>query len=116
MNSSKINRPSAPGDESQSAGADSEQENPLLEQADLRTEKAELRSEVLRASEPSDRRVFETSQDGILILNATTGMSVDVKPYLVGLRDDSHEASPGKPFWELGFFKNRGANEANFKK
>ena len=36
----------------------------------------------MKASELRYRRLFETSQDGILILDAETGMIEDVNPYL----------------------------------
>lgn len=41
--------------------------------------------EALRASELRYRRLFETAQDGILILDAYTGQITDVNPFLVNL-------------------------------
>ena len=66
------------------------------------------------ASETRYRRLFETAKDGILILDAGTGMIVDVNPFLVELLGYSHEVFLGKKVWDLGFFKNLIANEANF--
>jgi PAS domain S-box-containing protein len=37
----------------------------------------------LRASEARYRRLFEAAKDGILILDAETGVVVDVNPFLV---------------------------------
>ena len=68
----------------------------------------------LRASETRYRRLFEAARDGILILDAKTGMVVDVNPYLVELLGVSREVFLGKKVWELGFFKDLVANEANF--
>ena len=39
--------------------------------------------EMLRVSETRYRRLFETAKDGILILDAETGMIVDVNPFLI---------------------------------
>jgi PAS domain S-box-containing protein len=71
-------------------------------------------SEALRASDIRFRRLFEAARDGILILDAGTGMVVDVNPFLVGLLGYSREAFLGKKVWELGFFKDIVANQANF--
>ncbi len=68
----------------------------------------------LRASEVRYRRLFETAKDGILILDARTGMVVDVNPFLVELLDFSREEFLGRNIWELGFFKDVVANQANF--
>ena len=61
------------------------------------------------------RRLFEAAQDGILILDAETGMVVDVNPFLVKLLGYSYESFLGKKIWEPGCFKNLAAREANFR-
>ncbi len=66
------------------------------------------------ASEIRYRRLFEAAKDGILILDAETGMVVDVNPYLAGLLGFSHEIFLGKTIWELGFLKDIIANRDNF--
>jgi PAS domain S-box-containing protein len=68
----------------------------------------------LRASEARYRRLFETANDGILLLDAETGMVVDVNPFLITLLGYSREQFLGKAIWELGYFKGAVANEANF--
>jgi len=70
--------------------------------------------DTLRASEIRYRRLFESAKDGILILDAETGMVVDVNPFLIELLGLSREACLGKKVWELGFFKDVLANQANF--
>ena len=70
--------------------------------------------EGLAVSELRYRRLFESAKDGILILNAETGMVVDVNPFLVALLGFSREAFLGKKIWELGFIKDIVANQANF--
>ncbi len=68
----------------------------------------------LAASELRDRMLFESSKDGILILDAVTGMILDVNPFLVELLGFSREAFLGKKVWELGFLKDLIANQASF--
>lgn len=70
----------------------------------------------LRASEVRYRRLFEAAKDGVLILDAETGMVMDVNPFLEQLLGFSHEAFLGKRIWELGFFKGIVANQAIFEK
>ena len=69
----------------------------------------------LRASEVRYRRLFEAAKDGVLILDAETGMVEDVNPFLEQLLGFSHEALLGKRIWELGFFKDIMANRAHFE-
>ena len=70
--------------------------------------------DTLAVSELRYRRLFETAKDGILILDAATGMVVDVNSFLMDLLGYSHGAFLGKRVWELGFFKDIIANQANF--
>ncbi len=70
--------------------------------------------EALRASETRYRRLFETAQDGILILDADTGQIVDVNPFLINLLGFSREQFLGKKIWEIGLFKDIVANKDNF--
>ena len=56
-------------------------------------------AEALIASELRYRRLFETAKDGILILDAETGMVVDVNPFLIQLLGLSREAFLGKAIW-----------------
>ncbi|MCX7006855.1 MAG: response regulator [Kiritimatiellaeota bacterium] len=72
-------------------------------------------AEELRVSELRYRRLFETSKDGILILDADSGMIMDVNPFLGELLQMSHENLLGKKPWGLDFFKDIIANEAKFK-
>ncbi|MHB8902758.1 MAG: PAS domain S-box protein, partial [Thermoguttaceae bacterium] len=70
--------------------------------------------EALRDSEVQYRRLFEAAKDGILVLDAETGMILDVNPFLVEMLGHSHEQFLGKRIWELGFFRDIVANQANF--
>jgi PAS domain S-box-containing protein len=68
----------------------------------------------LAASEARYRRLFEAAKDGILILDAETGAVHDVNPFLVELLGYPRKQFLGKRIWELGFFKDIAANQANF--
>src|ERR1700730_11724603 len=74
-----------------------------------------LSEKALRDSEIRYRRLFETAQDGILILNAKTGLITDVNPFLEKLLDYSHEQFLGKELWEIGLFKDIEASKAAFR-
>lgn len=63
-----------------------------------------IASEALRISESRYRRLFETAQDGILLLNADTAQIEDVNPYLIGMLGYSHAEFLGKKLWEVGPF------------
>ena len=60
------------------------------------------------------RRLFESAKDGILILDAKTGMIIDVNPFMIELLGYSHEKFVEKAIWEIGFFKDIVANEDKF--
>jgi PAS domain S-box-containing protein len=68
----------------------------------------------LQTSETRYRRLFETAQDGILILDADTGRITDVNPFLVKMLGYSREQCLGKKLWELGAFKDTEACESGF--
>ena len=68
----------------------------------------------LIASEVRYRRLFESAKDGILILDAETGVIKDVNPYLIGHLGYSYEQLIKKKIWEIGFFKDRTANQEKF--
>jgi len=69
----------------------------------------------LRVSELRYRRLFETAQDGILILNGNTGEIMDVNPFLMDLLDYPFEELRGRKRWEIGQFKDIMANRSAFK-
>ena len=82
------------------------------EQAETRTEQVEARSvQVIRASEKGYRRLFETSMDGILILDAETGRIRDVNPFLTELLGCSHNEMVGRTVEELSPFKGIESNK-----
>jgi PAS domain S-box-containing protein len=68
--------------------------------------------EALGISEARYRRLFETAQDGILLLDAETGQITDVNPFLLEMLGYSHEELLGKKLWELGKFRDIEASKA----
>src|SRR5437868_7478972 len=69
----------------------------------------------LKASELRYRRLFETAQDGILILDADTGKVIDANPYLLDLLGYPFESMIGLRLWEIDQFKDIAANQAAFE-
>ena len=90
----------------------------LVLNSDVASKQAEqhVRSgQVLRDSEARYRRLFETAQDGVLILDAQEGSITDVNPYLMKLLDYSREEFLGKALWDIGLFKDIEASKEAFK-
>jgi two-component system, cell cycle sensor histidine kinase and response regulator CckA len=92
-----------------------DQANTRTDEANTRTEEAEARTaEAIRASELRYRRLFETAQDGILILDGDTGQVLDANPFMKDLLGYSQEEFLGKKLWEIGPFKGTDASKTAF--
>ena len=97
------------------ANTRTEEAEARTDQANTRTEQAEARSvQAILASELRYRRLFETAQDGILILDAETGQVVDANPFMKDLLGYSQEEFLGRKLWEIGPFKGTGASKIAF--
>ncbi|NTV15231.1 MAG: PAS domain S-box protein [Desulfobulbaceae bacterium] len=83
----------------------------LLEETLREKERTE---QALLDSEKRYRRLFESAKDGILILDAETGMVIDVNPFLLELLGYSYEELCGKYLWEIGAFKDVAASKDAF--
>ncbi|PKO00675.1 MAG: hypothetical protein CVU42_02280 [Chloroflexi bacterium HGW-Chloroflexi-4] len=68
----------------------------------------------LKYSEIQYRRLFETAQDGILILDGKTGVINDVNPFLIKMLGYSHKELIGKQLWEIGLFRDIEASRDAF--
>ena len=98
------------------------QANSRADQADLRTGEANTRTENAEArnvqtlldSGISYRRLFETAQDGILILDADTAQVVDANPFMKALLGYSQEEFLGRKLWDIGPFKGEAASKVAF--
>lgn len=70
----------------------------------------------LEVSELRYRRLFETAQDGILILDGNTGKIIDANPFLLDLLNYPFSSIIGLELWEIGLFDDIEANKAAFEK
>jgi PAS domain S-box-containing protein len=70
----------------------------------------------LKVSETRFRRLFETAQDGILILDADTGQINEVNKFLIDMLGYSRDEFLGKKLWEIGAFRDVKAIKAEFSK
>jgi PAS domain S-box-containing protein len=71
--------------------------------------------DALSISEARYRRLFETAQDGILILDGESGLITDVNPFLVSLLDYPREEFIGRTLWDIGPFRQIEASKAAFR-
>ena len=72
-------------------------------------------SEALRVSESRYRRLFETAQDGILLLNADTAQIEDVNPYLIDMLGYSHAEFLGQKAMGSGLVRGHRAEQGNVR-
>jgi len=72
------------------------------------------RQAALREREARYRRLFEAAKDGILILDAETGMILDANPFLSELLGYSHEELVGKAIWDIRFEEDRALSKKRF--
>ncbi len=97
------------------ANTRTEEANTRTDEANIRTEQEMLRSvQAILASEVRYRRLFETAQDGILILDAETGQVVDANPFMKELLGYSQEEFLMRKLWEIGPFKGEVASKITF--
>jgi PAS domain S-box-containing protein len=69
----------------------------------------------LEVSESRYRRLFETAQDAILILDALTGEITDANPFIKKMLGYSQDELVGKELWQIGFFKDIEASQNAFR-
>ncbi|MFA6008176.1 MAG: PAS domain S-box protein [Candidatus Shapirobacteria bacterium] len=84
-----------------------------LHEVELRKEIQKIES-ALKRSEIRYRRLFETAEDGILILDAVTGQILDVNPFLIKILGYSKDDFLGKMLWNLGFFHDEEGSKKAF--
>src|SRR5688572_23741815 len=78
------------------------------------TERAEA-AHALKASESRYRRLFETAQDAILILEGDSGKIMDANPFVIELLGYSLDDLIGKELWEIGLFADKEQSKAAMK-
>jgi PAS domain S-box-containing protein len=59
------------------------------------------------ASESRYRRLFETAQDGILIIDEVSGKIIDANPFILNMTEFELDELIGKQLWELGFLEDK---------
>src|SRR5688500_14572823 len=76
------------------------------------------RPSTLEASESRYRRLFETAQDAILIIDAEErpGTIMDANPFVIELLGYSLEELMGKELWEIGLFTDKAESKAAMEK
>jgi PAS domain S-box-containing protein len=69
----------------------------------------------VEVSEVRYRRLFETAQDAILILDAKTGEIQDANPFIKQMLGYSLDELVGKELWQIGFFRDKSESQAAFR-
>jgi diguanylate cyclase (GGDEF)-like protein/PAS domain S-box-containing protein len=69
----------------------------------------------LLASEARYRRLFETAIDGIMIVEADTGVINELNPFMVELLGYSKAELQGRKLWEIDTLSNFAGNRAEFE-
>ncbi|OUJ19548.1 Signal transduction histidine kinase containing several PAS domain and REC domain [Methanonatronarchaeum thermophilum] len=70
----------------------------------------------LKKSEERYRRLFETAQDGMLILDSSSGEINDANPYIQELLNYNKQELVGKKLWEIGREQDIDENKKRFQK
>jgi diguanylate cyclase (GGDEF)-like protein/PAS domain S-box-containing protein len=73
------------------------------------------RARALKASEIRYRRLFETAPYGILVLDAETGVVVDVNPCICRLLGVESREILDQPLWSIPAFKNAASTKNHFR-
>lgn len=87
--------------------------NRALQVVELYIKKVQT-EEALSKSEIRYRRLFESTNDGILILDGELGKIIDVNPYLIALLGYSKDSFMEKEIWEIEFLKDFVGNHDKF--
>jgi PAS domain S-box-containing protein len=72
-------------------------------------------ADALALSEIRYRRLFETAQDGILVVDPSTGKVFDANPFLSNLLGYTRAELVGKELWEIGLFGDIESNKSAFR-
>jgi PAS domain S-box-containing protein len=72
-------------------------------------------ADALVQSEVRYRRLFETAQDGILLVDPATRRIFDANPFLTDLLGYARDELVGKELWEIGLFRDIDSNKTAFR-
>ncbi|HEY3369302.1 MAG TPA: PAS domain S-box protein [Prolixibacteraceae bacterium] len=84
----------------------------LVSVLDINDRKRE--EDFLVASETQYRSLFESAKEGIMILDAETGIVTAVNPFFIELLSSSADQFLDKAIWEIGLFKDTVTSQAQF--
>jgi diguanylate cyclase (GGDEF)-like protein/PAS domain S-box-containing protein len=70
----------------------------------------------IKTSETRYRRLFESAQDGILILETDAGKIIDVNPFMIEMLGYTRDEFLGRQLWEIGLFRDIAANKIAFER
>ncbi|NJD23006.1 MAG: PAS domain S-box protein [Melioribacter sp.] len=76
--------------------------------------KQELAQQALKSSEIKYRRLFETSKEGLILLDASTGIINDINPFIIELLGFPKEEFFDKKLWEIKAVKGIPESEQAF--
>jgi PAS domain S-box-containing protein len=74
-----------------------------------------LAEAAVKNSEMRYRRLFESAQDGILILDARTLKIIDSNPFMTDLLGYSHDNLLGRELWEIGLFTDKEVSQSAYR-
>ena len=72
-------------------------------------------AESLALSETRYRRLFETAQDGILLVDPATRRIFDANPFLTAMLGYTRDELVGKELWEIGLFRDIASSKEAFR-
>lgn len=70
--------------------------------------------QALENSELQYRRLFDSAGDGILVVDAATGIVTDANPFLLEMLGYGRDEVLGRRLWKIGFFKDRALAESTY--
>jgi len=70
--------------------------------------------ELVKLSEKSYRSLFDTVNEGIIILDVASTKIINANPYIIKLLGYSKEELIGKSLWQIGFLEQKGLNKEKF--
>jgi len=86
-----------------------------VEKARVLAEGPVIAAEARELSEIRYRRLFETAQDAILLVDPTTRTIFDANPFIADLLGYTREQLVGRELWEIGLFEDIESNKAAFR-
>ncbi|HUY13659.1 MAG TPA: ATP-binding protein [Terriglobia bacterium] len=88
----------------------------ITDGAVLEVKDSRQRAVSLADSEARYRRLFETAQDGILLVDPETAQITDANPFLTNLLGYPREQLVGKKLWDIGLFQDTDLSQDAFRK